>query len=124
MAAKVVDASALAALVFAEPRAEEVASRLGSNRLAAPTLLRYELTSVCWKKIELHPELRDPLLAALALVDRLDIDEVDIPTVPMIELAERTRLTVYDAAYLWLARQLRLELVTLDTTLERAAERL
>lgn len=124
MAAKVVDASALAALLFGEPRAEDVASRLGASRLAAPTLLRYELASVCRKKIAAHPELRATLLGALGLVERLDIDEIDVPGEPIVELARRTRLTVYDAAYLWLARELRLELVTLDSTLEGASGRL
>jgi predicted nucleic acid-binding protein len=33
----------------------------------------------------------------------------------------RTGLTAYDAAYLWLARHLDAELVTLDTELQRAA---
>jgi uncharacterized protein with PIN domain len=39
MAVKVVDASALAALLFGEPEAEAVAGRLGDARLAAPSLL-------------------------------------------------------------------------------------
>jgi uncharacterized protein with PIN domain len=43
MAVKVVDASALAALLFGEPEAE----RLGNARLAAPALLGFELANVC-----------------------------------------------------------------------------
>jgi len=39
----VVDASALAALVFNEPGAEEVARRLEGAQVHAPTLLPYEL---------------------------------------------------------------------------------
>ncbi len=37
---------------FNEPRAYEVASALGEGELAAPTLFRYEIGSVCLKKIE------------------------------------------------------------------------
>jgi predicted nucleic acid-binding protein len=40
---KVVDASALAAILFGEPAAEAVAERLTGARLAAPFLLDYEL---------------------------------------------------------------------------------
>jgi predicted nucleic acid-binding protein len=38
-----------------------------------------------------------------------------------LELALDSGLTVYDASYLWLARQLGAELVTLDKELGRAA---
>jgi predicted nucleic acid-binding protein len=38
----------------------------------------------------------------------------------MIVLAERTKLSLYDASYLWLARTLGAELVTLDENLLRA----
>lgn len=51
IAFKVVDASALAAIVFAEPEAEMIAARLDGARLAAPTLLAFELTNVCLTKI-------------------------------------------------------------------------
>jgi uncharacterized protein with PIN domain len=39
MAVKVIDASALAALLFGEPEAEAVAGRLGDALLVAPSLL-------------------------------------------------------------------------------------
>jgi uncharacterized protein with PIN domain len=47
---KVVDASALGALLFGEPEAEAVAGRLGDARLVAPPLLGFELTNVCLMK--------------------------------------------------------------------------
>jgi uncharacterized protein with PIN domain len=40
---KVVDASALAALLFGEPEAEAIAGRLDNARLVAPALLAFEL---------------------------------------------------------------------------------
>jgi predicted nucleic acid-binding protein len=39
----------------------------------------------------------------------------------IVELALETGLTAYDASYLWLARHLGAELVTLDKALETAA---
>lgn len=41
-----------------------------------------------------------------------------------IQLAETTRLSLYDASYLWLARHLDVELVTLDEKLQKAAEKI
>lgn len=120
MSVKVVDASALAALLFGEPRAEEVASRLSGGKLVAPTLLRYEIASVCLKKLRRHPHRREALLRAHALLDRIALHEVAVPMAEVAGLAETEPLTVYDAAYVWLARSLRGELVTLDAGLEAA----
>ncbi len=46
MAALVVDASAVAALIFAEPGAEAVAERLRGGDLAAPGALRADLVTL------------------------------------------------------------------------------
>lgn len=120
MTAKVVDASALAAVLFGEPAGGRVAEALGEDPVFAPTLLRYELASVCLKKIHRHPDRRDDLVAALGLLRRMDVREVEVPAVEATELAERAGLTVYDAAYLWLARSIGAALVTLDARLEAA----
>ncbi len=120
MAVRVVDSSAVAALVFAEPRADEAAAAMGSASLVAPSLIRYELASVCLKKIGAYPEQRAELLEALHLAERLEIREVDVPMAGAVALAERTGLTVYDSAYLWLARELLADLVTFDVELQAA----
>ena len=118
---RVVDASALGALLFGEPEAEEVGRHLGYAVLLAPALLRFELASICRKKIRLHPEKRAALVEAHGLAEGMGIHEVDIRFDEVVRLAERTGLTVYDASYLWLARDLGLELVTLDQALASAA---
>ena len=59
---KVVDASAVAALLFAEPKAEAIAESLGNAPLVAPTLLPYEVSSVCLKKLGRYPDQRAALL--------------------------------------------------------------
>jgi predicted nucleic acid-binding protein len=81
MPARVVDASALAAVLFGEPAGERVANVLGDGPLFVPTLMRYEVGSVCLKKIHRYPERRADFLAALALLLRMDLQEVEIPTV-------------------------------------------
>ncbi|HET6618180.1 MAG TPA: type II toxin-antitoxin system VapC family toxin [Gemmatimonadota bacterium] len=124
MPARVVDASALAAILFGEPAGGKVTKALGRGPVFAPTLLRYEVGRVCLKKIRRHRERRTDLLASLELLPRLDIQEVDVPAGEATELAERAGLTVYDAAYLWLAASLGAELVTLDERLEAAARNL
>jgi predicted nucleic acid-binding protein len=121
IAVKIVDASALGALLFGEPAADTVADRLRGGRLVAPALLGYELTSICLKKIRGNPEAHSDFLAALALWDQMGIEIVSVDHLAVLPLAERCGLTAYDASYLWLAQRLHAELVTLDRQLARAA---
>ena len=118
---KVVDTSALAALLFGEPDAEDVAARLDGARFAAPGLLGFELANVCATKCRRHPGQRGALLAAFRLRERLAIQEIAVDHAGALEIALATGLTAYDASYLWLARQLGAELVTLDKKLRAAA---
>jgi predicted nucleic acid-binding protein len=121
MAVKVVDASALAALLFGEPEAEAVAERLQDAHLVAPVLCSYELANVCVVKCRRHPGESDALLAAYRLRNRLAVEEVQVDYEASLALALTTGLTLYDASYLWVARQLGAELVTLDKELDRTA---
>ena len=121
MPVKVVDASAIGALVFGEPEAEKVSATLSGATLVAPALLPFETANIAVKKIRRHPEQRAALLAAHALVDRLPVDLVAVDSAAVVGVAEETGLTAYDASYLWLARELRSELVTLDAALHAAA---
>ncbi len=118
---KVVDASAIAAILFAEPEAEAIAERLTGARLAAPSLLDYELANVCLIKIRRQPAQREALRAALRLAQRLKVEIVAVDQAATLDLAEATGLTAYDASYLWLARSLDGELVTLDRKLAAAS---
>lgn len=120
MSAKVVDASAIAALLFGEPEATEVAVQLRGGKLAAPTLLPFEIASVCLKKLTRHPDQREALLIGLQLFTRLDIATHHVELPETVELARHVGLSAYDASYLWLARRLPAELVTLDKRLARA----
>ncbi|MGO8739674.1 type II toxin-antitoxin system VapC family toxin [Rhodoblastus sp.] len=119
-AVKVVDASALAALISAEPEADAIAARLEGARLAAPSLLDHELANVGLTKIRREPSQREALRAAYGLARRLRIETVAVDHAGLLELAEATGLNAYGASYLWVARALGAELVTLDRKLAAA----
>jgi predicted nucleic acid-binding protein len=121
MVDKVVDASAIAAMLFGEAEGPAVAAQLTGARLLAPAFIAIELGSVCVKKVRRAPELRGLLLHYFALRTTLRIEMLDIDSDAVVALALDTGLTGYDASYLWLARDLRAELVTLDKQLARAA---
>lgn len=117
----VVDASALAALVFGEPEAEEVAGQLTGHRLVAPTLLGYEMASVYVKKLRRYPGECSALGEMVQAYSELGIDEVQPDTHGIALLAEQFGLTAYDAAYLWLGRLINAPVITLDKQLAHAA---
>ncbi len=120
MAEIVVDASALAALIFREPEGEAVLHRCQGESLFAPQLLDYEMANICVTK-QRRDRTRAALLArqfhAYTNLD-LELEPVDIEAVQ--GLANQLKVTAYDAAYLWLARDRGRALVTLDKALARA----
>jgi predicted nucleic acid-binding protein len=117
MPIKVVDASALAALLFGEPEAEAVASQLGDARLVAPALLDFQLANVCLIKSRRQSDQHRALTAAFRLRHRLALEKVAVDHDAALQLAGETGLTAYDASYLWLSRHFGAELVTLDQRL-------
>lgn len=124
MTDKVVDASAVVALLFNELARDEVVARLRDSSLHAPSLIGFEVANACLKKMRTSPGERQALLEALSLLDHLSITPRAIDFNAAIVLAERTRLSLYDASYLWLSHAIGAELVTLDAKLAAADENL
>ncbi len=120
MAVVVVDASAIAALVFVETEADAVADRLTGVDLVAPALLSYEIANVAAIKLRRRLITRASAETGLALFERLDVRLHAVEAAAAFAVASETTLTAYDAAYVWLAHALRVELVTLDARVERS----
>ena len=114
---KVIDASALAAIAFAEPGADAVIDQIDGHRLHAPSLVVFELMNVAWKRAKKQPAATALFLEALELLDGLGLRFRGINQEQVVTLGLTTGLTAYDASYLWLARALRMPLVTLDRKL-------
>ena len=119
----VVDASALAALVFQEPEGDAICLRLDGAEVFAPELLRFELTNTAWKKVKLQPADAAKILTALsmALDEKSRLIWQDVDARDVVLLAHATGTTAYDASYLWLAHSRDAKLVTLDDRLAKAA---
>jgi predicted nucleic acid-binding protein len=121
----VIDASVAASWAFADeshPAATMALERIRTDAALAPTLLWFELRNILivgerrkrlTEKDTAH-FLRNFARLGVAL-DRSP-DEADV-----LALARRRKLTVYDAAYLDLARREGCALATLDLGLARAA---
>lgn len=70
------------------------------------------------------PDLQDRFTDALIDFLNLDIELREVDIVGTFALARRHDLTAYDASYLWLSRELGVELITLDRDLADAAQNL
>lgn len=122
MAVKVIDASALAAILYAEPEADAVAGLAGEAMLAAPALIEYELGNVCWKKIRRHPGQIKALRAAFRAMSDMQLQLHDVEPGGVLALAESAGITYDDASYLWLAAELAVPLISLDRQLLTLAQ--
>lgn len=116
----VVDSSAICAVLFDEAeRAEAIASMAGKT-LYAPFLLDHEVIGVMLKKQRRQWPAES---LALALGDyescRIELRQTD--PAAQYELALRYDLSACDAAYLWLAAELKAPLATFDARLAAAA---
>lgn len=115
----VLDCSALAGIVFRESWQALAQQRIEGRSLHAPSLLQAEIANVAVKKQRRgEPHAADGL--ALAGEMQIDLHRIDIPAV--VALAMRYQLSAYDAAYLWLAAELKAPLATFDEKLASAAK--
>ncbi|MBP7064389.1 type II toxin-antitoxin system VapC family toxin [Ferrovibrio sp.] len=117
MAVIVVDASALAAVIYGEPEASRMVAALAGTELNAPLLLRAEMANICLMKSRRAAHLHTQLFAAFDHFQHLRITYHDVADRAAVNLAERHDLTFYDACYLWLANQLDCRLISLDRKL-------
>ncbi len=120
MPVKVVDASAIGALLFGEPEASFISAALKNTKMVSPSLISLEVTNICLKKIRRHFPQQDLIRNAFRLFFHMDIEKLDVDCSSVLFLAEQTGLTGYDASYLWVAQKLGADLLTLDKTLENA----
>ncbi len=116
----VVDASLLCAVIFDEAERLDAQAQLAGRQLWAPRLLDQEVLNVAVKK---HRRGLAAEVVQRALQDFLDyqIDMADPPPMEQLGLALRYGLSGYDAAYLCLAAELRVPLLTFDKQLGEAA---
>jgi predicted nucleic acid-binding protein len=121
---KVVDASALAALLFAEENGAAVREVLRGHAMHAPTLIEFELANTAWKRTRRFPHRAAEFELALEGLSKLPVQYRRVDRQAVLRLAAETALTPYDASYLWLARHLGIPLITLDKKLAAAAEKL
>lgn len=124
----VLDSSVTLAWLLADEGGEAVdavLSRVVAGGAWVPALWRLEVANsltTAARRQRVTPEFRDRSLADLALLDiAVDPDTDRHAWSQTLRLADRHRLSLYDAAYLELALRLGLPLASLDAELRAAA---
>lgn len=116
----VVDCSTLAGLIFHEPWHAQALDGLRGRALHAPTLLPFEMASVAARKH--HAGRADIATDGLLQFVAMDIALHPVEPTAALALALRYSVSTYDAAYLWLAAELKAPLATFDARLAAAAQ--
>lgn len=118
----VVDASAVAAVLFREPDHALVTLAIPMDaKLVAPALLPLEVANVARTKVRRGELARADAETLLTDLARWRVRTVPVPWAAAWKLAWTHGLTIYDAAYLHVAITQDALLVTLDGDLRKAA---
>ncbi len=118
----VVDASVLTAAVFAEDNGEQALTWMRGRALHAPQIVDYEVLNASLNKLRRRQATAEGAAGALAAFSALDIERSPTAIDGVFRLAAQWNLTAYDAAYLWLAAEIRAPLATFDVRLGEAAK--
>ena len=124
----VLDSSATLAWIYGDETTEairRVFDAIAENGAVVPALWRLEVANslrTAVRKRRIEPDFRRAALADLALLDITTDQQTDsYAWTETLNLTDAFRITVYDAAYLELARRRNLPLATLDQELRTAA---
>lgn len=122
----VVDASSIISLAFPDENpvfAQNLIEVIAAEGAIVPTLFWYEIRNALLmgeRRKRITPEQTQAFLADLAILP-FEVD--DLPReAAVLDLARRQILTVYDAAYLELAKRRNASLATFDQALARASQ--
>ena len=124
----VIDSSITLAWYFEDEAGEAsdaVLRRVVMEGAVAPPLWRFEVANglqMAVRRRRIDKAYRNRTLVDLAGLEiAIDPESDAYAWSASVQLSERHRLTIYDAAYLELAQRRRLQLATLDAALARAA---
>jgi predicted nucleic acid-binding protein len=117
----VVDASLIAASAFGESASEQAEAEMRGRSLCAPAVIDFEIANVALTKIRARTVSSEDAARVLASYGELAIERFNIDLLATVRIGEAYGLSAYDAAYLWVAGELRAPIATFDARLAAAA---
>jgi predicted nucleic acid-binding protein len=121
----IIDASVTASWLLPDentPEAQAYFSLLTGENGFVPPIWLYEVTNICMMALRRGRLSQHQMTEALNRMDHLPVRaQPEIPLLTIRYVAERHKLTIYDAAYLELTLRLDGQLATFDKALAAAA---
>lgn len=120
---RIVDASAVGAVLLVEPQADWVNAQTDGEELYASSVLPFEVGNIFWKRLRSPTADVEGLMAIWsAWTESLPLRLMLSNAPSVLRLARQTGLTFYDASYVQLALDLDGDLISLDNKLLRVAQ--
>ncbi|UXD21244.1 ribonuclease VapC3 [Ignicoccus pacificus DSM 13166] len=114
----VLGASAIAKLFFPEGGSELVERLLGKD-IVVPSLARYEIGNLFWKRVSRGEIKEEEALRGWELFERL-LKRWTVRDVPCLKVSLKCGITCYDASYVELTLREGAKLLTFDERLKKA----
>lgn len=121
---RIVDASAVAAVLLAEPEAEWVNAQTDGEELYTSPVLPFEIGNIFWKRLRSPTADVEGLMSIWsAWTESNPLRLMPSNSTSVLRLARQTGLTFYDASYVQLALDLAGDLISLDRKLVQMAQK-
>ena len=121
---RIVDASAVAAVLLAEPEADWVNAQTDGGELCASPVLPFEIGNIFWKRLRSPTADVEGLMSIWsAWIKSNPLRLMPSDPTSILRLARQTGLTFYDASYVQLALDLAGDLISLDRKLVQMAQK-
>ena len=114
MLVRVVDATAVSAVLFGDPAADQIVQQLDDAILVAPTVLENHLCEICLQRMHDGEAEESHYLEALGLLQVLDLQVIKQDPGEIVRFAKEYRVSINEAYYLRLAHAFSAELVSLN----------
>ncbi|MDZ7737163.1 MAG: hypothetical protein U5P41_14550 [Gammaproteobacteria bacterium] len=117
MLVRVVDATAVSAVLFGEPAADYIVEQLEDAVIIVPTVLESHLCEICLQKMDDGDGYDGRYLEALSLLQVMDLHTIKQDPSEIVRFAAEKNITVSEAYYLRLVYAFDADLVSLNETL-------
>jgi predicted nucleic acid-binding protein len=120
MTCRLLDASAVIAVIIEEPEGSKVIELTKESVLVSPYTIRVEIANALTRMMRRHILAQEGMLKAFELFEALPIDLLDVDFKRVLEIAWTHKIYAYDACYLEVAQRLNLPLITFDKGMAKA----
>jgi len=118
----VVDTSAIIAVIINEPSKPAIIQATQQANLLAPTSVHWEIANTFSAMFRRNRIRLDNALQAITIYQQIPIRFVDVELIESLQIASQLNLYAYDGYLLRCAQKYHAPLLSLDRTLQEAAE--